>query len=110
VGTDDTPDRRRAARERSAPGHDGARLPPSRRALVTRPWRPSRAHTLSFGTNISINLEPDTREQTERLFAALAEDGKVGMALQDMFWGGYFGSLTDKFGVQWMVNCTEAKP
>ena len=28
------------------------------------------------------------------------------MPLQDMFWGAYFGSLTDKFGVQWMVNCT----
>ena len=46
---------------------------------------------------------------TRRLFAALAEGGKVTMELQDMFWGAYFGSLTDKFGVQWMVNCSEAK-
>jgi PhnB protein len=69
----------------------------------------SMGHTLTFGNNFSINLEPDTRAEAERLFHALAEGGKVGMALQDMFWGAYFGSLTDKFGVQWMVNCAEAK-
>ncbi len=28
------------------------------------------------------------------------------MPLEDMFWGAYYGSLTDKFGVKWMVNCT----
>ena len=33
----------------------------------------------------------------------------VEMPLQDMFWGDYFGSLVDKFGVQWMVNCSEKK-
>jgi PhnB protein len=59
---------------------------------------------LVFGTNVSINLEPDSREETERLFAALAAGGKVEMALQAMFWGGTFGSLTDRFGVQWMFN------
>ena len=57
------------------------------------------------GNNIHINLEPDTREEADRLFTALAEGGKVEMPLQDMFWGAYFGSLTDRFGVRWMVNC-----
>lgn len=57
------------------------------------------------GNNVYINLEPDTRAETERLFQALAVDGTVEMPLQDMFWGGYFGSLTDRFGVQWMFNC-----
>jgi PhnB protein len=58
-----------------------------------------------FGNNSYINLSPDTRAETERLFARLAEGGKVEMALADMFWGAYFGSLVDKFGVQWMFNC-----
>jgi PhnB protein len=61
--------------------------------------------TVHFGNNISLNLEPDTRAETDRLFAALSTGGKIGMALQDMFWGGYFGSCTDKFGVQWTFNC-----
>jgi PhnB protein len=62
---------------------------------------------VNFGNNIYINLEPDTRDETRRLFAALAEGGEVEMELQDMFWGAYFGSLTDKFGVKWMFNCSE---
>lgn len=65
----------------------------------------SMGFTVSFGNNVYINLEPDTREETECLFNALSEGGKTEMQLQEMFWGGYFGSCTDKFGVQWMFNC-----
>ncbi len=64
---------------------------------------------VNFGNNIYINLEPDTRAETDKLFKALSEGGKVEMALQEMFWGDYFGSCTDKFGVQWMVNCSSKK-
>ncbi len=62
---------------------------------------------VNAGNNIHINLEPDTRKETERLFNALSEGGKVTMPLQDMFWGDYYGSCTDKFGIQWMFNCSE---
>jgi PhnB protein len=61
---------------------------------------------VNFGNNIFLNLEPDTRAETDKLFQALSEGGKVEMPLQEMFWGDYFGSLKDKFGVQWMFNCT----
>jgi PhnB protein len=60
---------------------------------------------VNFGNNIHINLEPDTRAETKRLFDALSKDGKVEMELQDMFWGAYYGSCRDKYGVQWMFNC-----
>ncbi len=69
----------------------------------------SMGFTVKFGNNIYINLEPDTRAEADQLFAKLSEGGKVEMAIQDMFWGGYFGSCTDKFGVQWMFNGTIAK-
>ena len=59
------------------------------------------------GNNVYINLMPDTRAETERLFTALADGGVVEMELQDMFWGDYYGSLTDKFGIRWMFNCPE---
>ena len=65
----------------------------------------SMGFTVVHGNNSYINLEPDTRAETERLFNALAAGGKVEMALADMFWGAYFGSLTDQFGIHWMVNC-----
>lgn len=58
------------------------------------------------GNNVYINLEPDTRKETEELFADLAFEGVVDMPLQEMFWGDYFGSLTDKFGIHWMFNCS----
>ena len=61
------------------------------------------------GNNVYINLEPDTREETKRFFNALSAGGKIEMELQDMFWGAYYGSCTDKFGVHWMVNCVESK-
>ena len=57
------------------------------------------------GNNVYINLEPDTLEETERLFAALSNGGKVEMPLEKMMWGAVFGSLTDQYGIQWMFNC-----
>ena len=66
----------------------------------------SMGFSLTQGNNVYINLEPDTRAETERLFNALSINGKIEMPLQDMFWGAYFGSLTDQFGIQWMFNCT----
>jgi len=62
---------------------------------------------VTFGNNVYICVMPTTRKETERLFNALKAGGKVDMELQDMFWGDYFGSLADKFGVQWMFNCSE---
>ncbi len=62
---------------------------------------------VNFGNNVHINLEPDTREETKKLFDALSIGGQISMQLQDTFWGAYYGSCTDKFGVQWMLNCTE---
>jgi PhnB protein len=67
----------------------------------------SMGFVVDFGNNVYINLEPDTREETKRLFDALSAGGKVEMELQDMFWGDYYGSCKDKFGVQWMFNCAE---
>jgi PhnB protein len=66
----------------------------------------SMGFTVSPGNNVYINLEPDTRAETTCLFDALSAGGKVEMPLQEMFWGGNFASLTDRFGVRWMLNCT----
>jgi PhnB protein len=62
---------------------------------------------LNQGNNVYICLDPDTREEADRLFAALADGGEVEMQLADMFWGDYFGSLKDKFGTMWMFNVTK---
>lgn len=61
---------------------------------------------LNQGNNVYVCLHPDTREEADRLFAALSDGGNVEMPMMDMFWGDYFGSFTDKFGVQWMISHT----
>lgn len=62
---------------------------------------------LTPGNNIYISLHPDTRAETDELFKRLSEDGKVEQHMQEMFWGDYYGSVIDKFGIKWMLNCAE---
>lgn len=55
-----------------------------------------------------ISIEPDSRKETKRLFDALSEGGTITMPLQDMFFGAYYGSCTDKYSINWMLNYSEA--
>src|SRR5687768_16626115 len=57
--------------------------------------------TTSVGTNVSISISADSREQADKLYDGLSAGGKATMPMDDAFWGSYFGMLTDKFGVQW---------
>ena len=57
------------------------------------------------GSNMTINLEPDTRTEADRLFKALSAGGDVHMPMSEMFWGAYWGAFVDRFGVSWMINC-----
>ena len=59
------------------------------------------------GNNMHITLSADSRAETDQLFAALSADGKVTMDMQDTFWGSYFGTCTDRYGVQWMFDYME---
>ncbi len=65
--------------------------------------------TVTPGNNMHISIEPETRAEAERLFNGLSQGGTIIMPLADMFFGSYFGQLTDKFGINWMVNCTAKK-
>jgi PhnB protein len=69
----------------------------------------SMGFSITYGNNVYINLEPDTRAETDKLFAALSAGGKIDMPLVEMFWGDYYGSCTDKYGVRWMFNCASKK-
>jgi PhnB protein len=69
----------------------------------------SMGFSLIHGNNAYINLQPDTRAETERIFDALSVGGVVEMPLQEMFWGDYFASFKDKFGVCWMLACASKK-
>lgn len=67
----------------------------------------SMGHQLKIGNNVTINLEPDTKEETQRLYDALSEGATECRPLHLMFWGAWWGVCLDKFGVRWMFNYTE---
>lgn len=62
-----------------------------------------------MGNAVTLNLEPDTRAEADRLYAALSEGGSADAPMADMFWGAYWGVLQDRFGLRWMINCAEPK-
>lgn len=66
-------------------------------------WAPS----FIQGNNFSISINADTKEEADRIFNGLAQGGKITMPLNNTFWGDYFGMLTDKFGVNWMMSFNE---
>lgn len=70
---------------------------------------PSMGHKLVAGNNNYISIFPDSRGEADKLFNGLSAGGAVEMPLQDQFWGDYFGSFVDKFGVHWMINYHEEK-
>ena len=57
------------------------------------------------GNNFSISYDAQSKKETDDLFAKLSEGGVATMPPQDMFWGAYFGSCIDRFGISWMVSC-----
>ncbi|MFC6858068.1 VOC family protein [Zunongwangia atlantica] len=68
---------------------------------------PSMGHQFKPGNNMYISLHPESRKEADRLYNGLSIDGAVEMELQDTFWGAYYGSFTDKYGVKWMINFDE---
>ena len=64
---------------------------------------------VTFGNNINLAVEADSKAEAEKYFNALSKGGKVTMPLADQFWGAYFGSITDKYGIHWMISYTYPK-
>jgi PhnB protein len=56
------------------------------------------------GTNVSLSLQGTDAAELKKAFDLLAEGGTVMLPLEEQFWGDTFGMLTDRFGIQWMVN------
>lgn len=65
---------------------------------------PSMGQALKVGNNNYISLHPESREEADRFFEGLSAGGEIEMPMEDQFWGDYYGSFTDKFGIGWMIN------
>ena len=58
----------------------------------------------TVGDNFSLSYTSSSREEADEFFARLSAGGTVTMPLQETFWGSYFGSCTDKFGINWQLD------
>lgn len=59
---------------------------------------------VKVGSNFSIAISPDSKAEADEIFCRLSEGGTVTMPIDDMFWGSYFGTCQDAFGINWMVD------
>lgn len=66
----------------------------------------SSGHNVVPGNNVTLSIQPESKEEADRLFDGLSAGGEVIMPMEDTFWDAYFGMFTDKFGIHWMVNFT----
>ncbi|AYD47533.1 VOC family protein [Arachidicoccus soli] len=60
---------------------------------------------VQVGNNFSISINTNTTEEADRIFNDLSAGGRVTMPMAKTFWGAYFGMFTDKFEINWMINC-----
>jgi PhnB protein len=66
--------------------------------------------TTTYGDGaISLSIGTSDVNEAKRLFAVLSQGGKVEVPLEKSFWGAMFGMFTDKYGIDWMVNCQLAQ-
>jgi PhnB protein len=65
---------------------------------------------VTYGDNFSLAYSAQDKDEIIRIFSRLKEDGgQVIMELQETFWSGLYGSLTDKFGIGWQFTQDNGK-
>ncbi|RLD56055.1 MAG: VOC family protein [Bacteroidetes bacterium] len=67
------------------------------------------ANGYKAGNNFSVSINAGSKDEAERLFNVLSENGQIMMPMDKTFWGSYFGMFTDQYGIQWMVSFSEGK-
>lgn len=84
-------------------------LPLGNSSLMGSDILESMGQKVTMGNGIYLMISPESEAEAHRLFKGLSAGGKVEMALEKMFWGDLYGTFTDKFGVQWMIDYSYEK-
>ncbi|WP_207420904.1 VOC family protein [Desertivirga brevis] len=82
-------------------------LPIGQSVLMATDALQEMGHHLKTGNNFHISINPDNKQEAERIFSELSDGGQMAVPFQKETWGEYFGMFTDKFGINWMVSCIE---
>lgn len=75
-------------------------------SIMASDTSPTMGHVWIKGNHNYISIHPDTKDEGDRICKGLSAGGKMEMEYQKTFWGAYFGSFEDKYGIGWMVNYT----
>jgi PhnB protein len=85
-----------------------AALDNDRLTIMASDWN----HEMSgytLGNNVHLSVAGSDEAALTEMFTKLSAGGTVKMPLQKQFWGDTFGMLSDKFGIQWMINISAKK-
>ncbi len=63
-----------------------------------------RGNSLVAGNTVGLCLNCSSDEEINTYFENLSAGGNVVMPLHQTFWGATYGELTDKYGLNWMLN------
>lgn len=77
--------------------------------LMGSDWSAQMFGPMIRGNSFALAVNAEDRAEADKLFKSLSAGGQVTMPIADAFWGAYFGMCTDKFGINWMVNCENKK-
>ncbi|MBU3028393.1 VOC family protein [Zobellia galactanivorans] len=58
--------------------------------------------------HFSLFVHTNSREEADRLFSSLAQEGGIKLPISEQFWGSYYGICLDKFGVNWKISFSQA--
>ena len=79
-------------------------LPIGKNILMANDVPESMGRTNENENRSKISISAESKEEADKLFNGLSEDGKIEMPIADSPWGSYFGMFRDKYGIEWIVD------
>lgn len=79
-------------------------LPIGKNILMANDVPESMGRTNENENRSKISISAESKEEADKLFNGLSEDGTIEMPITDSPWGSYFGMFRDKYGIEWMID------
>lgn len=79
-------------------------LPIGKNILMANDVPASMGRTNENENRSKISISAESKEEADKLFNGLSEDGTIEMQITDSPWGSYFGMFRDKYGIEWMID------
>ena len=60
---------------------------------------------LTHGTKQHMSIDVKDKKEAEALFNKLSSGGRVHHELKEREWDALYARFTDRYGINWMINC-----